>query len=321
MVAALPRDLAASIFVVVHVGPYRSVLPDIISRSGPLPACHPVQGELVLPGHIYIAPPDHHMLIHRGVIRLSRGPRENRTRPAIDPLFRTAARSYGPRVMGIVLSGMLSDGTAGLVEIKRHGGMAIVQDPHEAEYPSMPRSALLNADVDYAIPVTEIAELLIRAAKGRDAGSPDAGGPDAGDAHTLPAAAINQTAKEHAMSGEYSLSPPRLLICPECGGTLEEQDIGALPYYRCHIGHSFSPADMEAAQFKEMERVQEITLRVMVERAALSRRLARMAGETGDLARAEEWEAAAAEAERRAARMRDLLSESWLRPMPHDGDG
>jgi two-component system chemotaxis response regulator CheB len=304
LVAALPEDLAASLFVVLHVGPYRSILPEILSRSGPLPAIHPTSFERIRQGRIYVAPPDHHLLVDRGFLRLSRGPRENRTRPAADPLFRSAARAYGPRVIGIVLSGMLNDGTAGLVDIKAQGGMAIVQDPHEAQYESMPRSALLHADIDYAIPVPEIAELVIRAA-GR-----------------IPAPLMLPAAlptKEPAMSGEYSLKPPQLLICPECGGSLSEIDIGTLPYYRCHIGHSFAPADMEAAQFKEVERAQEITLRVMVERVALCRRLCQMAEETGDTLSSAQWEAAAAQAEARAEQMRDFLGQSWLRPAP-DGD-
>jgi two-component system chemotaxis response regulator CheB len=229
-VAALPEDLTASIFVVVHIGPYRSLLPDILNKSGPLPACHPAHGDPILPGHIYVAPPDHHLLVDSGFIRLSRGPRENRTRPAIDPLFRSAARVYGARAMGIVLSGMLSDGTAGLVDIKNHGGMAIVQDPKEAECASMPRSALLHVDIDYAIPVAEITEMIIRAAGTRRSFIPAP--------LMLPSTPL--PVKEHAMSGEYSLKQPSHLICPDCGGTLEETDIGMLPYYKCHIGHSYS---------------------------------------------------------------------------------
>jgi two-component system chemotaxis response regulator CheB len=304
LVAALPEDLAASLFVVLHVGPYRSILPEILSRSGPLPVSHPGSFERIRQGHIYVAPPDHHLLVDRGFLRLSRGPRENRTRPAADPLFRSAARAYGPRVIGVVLSGMLNDGTAGLLDIKKQGGMAIVQDPREAEYESMPRSALLHADIDYAIPVREIAELIVRAA-GR-----------------IPAPLVLPAAlpiKEPAMSGEYSLKPPELLICPECGGSLREIDIGTLPYYRCHIGHSFAPADMEAAQFKEMERAQETALRVMVERVALCQRLCQMAEESEDTASAAQWQAAAEQAEARAEQMRDFLGQSWLRPTP-DGE-
>ncbi len=300
LAGALPADLAASLFIVLHIGPYVSLLPEILSRAGPLPALHPAEHEMIRQGRIYVAPPDHHLLLHPGFVRLSRGPRENRSRPAADPLFRSAAGVYGPRVMGIVLSGMLSDGTAGLAEIKRHGGMAIAQDPREAEYPSMPRSAVQYADVDYAIPVAEISEMIIRAA-GRV---------------TPRRIAASHPVKELAMSGEYSLQPPRTMICPDCGGALTETDLGTRPYYRCHIGHAYSPADMEAGQFREMERAQETAMRVMVERVALCHRFAQAAGDTGHAELAAEWAAAAAQAEARAAQMRELLGQGWLRPAP-----
>ena len=139
LVAGLPRDFPASVLIVVHIPPYAiSRLPEILSRSGPLPAAHALQGEVIEPGRIYVSPPDRHLLVRTGQLELSRGARENHCRPAIDPLFRTAARVYGPRVIGIVLSGALYDGSMGLLAIKTRGGMAIVQDPKEAIVDSMP---------------------------------------------------------------------------------------------------------------------------------------------------------------------------------------
>ena len=161
----LPPDFPGSIFVVMHIpAQSHSLLPVILSRYGPLPAVHAVDRDQIKPGRIYIAPPDHHMLLEPGFVRLSRGPRENRHRPSIDPMFRSAAVAYGPRVVGVVLTGSLDDGTAGLLAVKRSGGIAVVQDPEDALYPSMPLSALRNVQVDHRVPMHEAAGLLMRLA-------------------------------------------------------------------------------------------------------------------------------------------------------------
>ena len=158
----LPADLQAAIFVVLHLSPLApSQLPEVLDRAGSLRASAPVDGELIRPARVYVAPPDRHMLIEPGCIRLTRGPRENRFRPAIDPLFRTAARAYGSRVLGIVLTGLLDDGTAGLEILKSEGGLAVVQDPDEAMFDSMPRSALRAVPVDLVLPAAEIGKKLL----------------------------------------------------------------------------------------------------------------------------------------------------------------
>jgi two-component system chemotaxis response regulator CheB len=158
----LPADLPASVFLVLHVPAQNpSLLPQILNRSGQLKAVHPSNGEAIQQGCIYVAPPDRHLLVEQGHVHLVRGPKENRLRPAIDPLFRSAAAAYGPRVVGVVLTGSLDDGTAGLLAIKRLGGVAIVQDPHEALYPSMPLSALEHVAVDYRLPVSAIGPLIV----------------------------------------------------------------------------------------------------------------------------------------------------------------
>ena len=163
IVASLPRSLRAAVFVVIHLVPHqRSVLPDILNYQEVLPAAHVRDGEAVEHGRIYVALPDHHLLLEGGAIRVTSGPREHYTRPAVDPLFRTAAREYGPRVVAVLLSGALSDGTAGMAEVKQHGGVTIVQDPQEATQPSMPQSAIDAAQVDHIASVEEIAALLVR---------------------------------------------------------------------------------------------------------------------------------------------------------------
>jgi two-component system chemotaxis response regulator CheB len=166
LVKSLPADLPAPIFVVLHVSPDTpSLLPGILERAGHLPARHARDGEQIRPGTIYIAPPDHHLLLKPGRIVVTRGPRENNVRPAVDSLFRTAARSYRARVVGVVLSGGLDDGTLGLMDVKRAGGVTLVQDPNEAMFSSMPRSAIENVVVDRVLPVEEIAALLDRLAR------------------------------------------------------------------------------------------------------------------------------------------------------------
>ncbi len=161
LVGGLPPDLSAAVCVAVHIpADSRSVLPDILSRSGPLPATHAQDGEAIRSGHIYVAPPGHHLLVEQAVLRLSLAAREHHTRPAVDPLFRSAARAYGSRVVGVVLSGVLDDGTAGLIEINRHGGASIAQEPADALFPAMPRNAIARARVQYVLPPTDIAAVL-----------------------------------------------------------------------------------------------------------------------------------------------------------------
>src|SRR5437016_12022670 len=162
---SLKRNLQAAVFVVLHMPAQSpSLLPEILGRAGPLKAVQATDDMQIEPGHIYVAPPDHHMLMELGKVRVVRGPKENRHRPAVDPLFRSAALAYGPRVIGVILTGALDDGTAGLLAVKRRGGIAIVQDPDEALYPSMPLSALANVEVDYRLPLSSIGPLLVHLA-------------------------------------------------------------------------------------------------------------------------------------------------------------
>src|SRR5947199_4217672 len=162
LVRHLPADLGAAVLVVLHLAPeHKSVLPRILSSAGPMPAKHAHNGEALVPNCIYVARPDHHLLLHESHIRVIRGPRENGHRPAIDPLFRTAAYTYGPRVIGVVLTGRLDDGTSGLQAVKECGGLAIVQDPADAEHPSMPRSALRSVKVDRTAPLGELGKAIM----------------------------------------------------------------------------------------------------------------------------------------------------------------
>src|SRR3954453_3569729 len=165
IISNLPADFPAALFVVTHMSPEEpSLLPDILSHRGLLPAVHVTEGMPIEPGRIYCATPDHHLLIEPGHIHSLRGMKENGFRPAIDATLRTAARAYGPRVVGVILTGMLDDGTAGLLAVKRRGGYAIVQDPDEALYPSMPRTARRYVAVDAVLRLADMAPTLVRLA-------------------------------------------------------------------------------------------------------------------------------------------------------------
>lgn len=251
LVKGLPDDFNAAVFVVQHVSPTTpSVLPQILARSGPLPATHAVNGESIKERHIYVAPPDHHLLLEDGQIMVTKGPKENRFRPSIDALFRSAAYEYGPRVTGIILSGLLDDGTAGLWSIKRLGGTAIIQDPAEAEFPSMPRSVMEYVDVDHVLPAAEMGAVLHRLCC-REAAEP---------VPLIPAEEerwlkeINIAAQKNAMDmGVLELGKPSLLTCPECSGALMELREGKLVRYRCHTGHGFTSSALLSGVTKSVE--------------------------------------------------------------------
>lgn len=215
VVERLPAKLIAAVFAVVHVHPgANSMLPQVLARRAQVPVSHAKDGETIRPGHIYVAPPDHHLLVNEGHVRLSRGPRENGVRPAIDALFRSAAVCCGPRVVGVVLTGMLNDGTAGLMAIKRCGGLAVVQDPADALFPPMPQSALEHVEVDHCVPAADIGPLL-----GRVAGQPANDAPAAPDALTVETRIAEGEPLNVATTG---LALPSTYSCPDCGGVLNE---------------------------------------------------------------------------------------------------
>lgn len=166
LVSELPEDLPAAVFIVLHLAPTSaSALPQILARRTKLPVDQPPDGEPIRPGRVYVAAPDRHMLLAPGTVRMAAGPRENGHRPAVNTLFRTAAAVYGPRVIGVVLSGTRDDGTAGLRAIHDRGGLAVVQDPDEALFPGMPLSALAGDHPDYVVPVGEMGDLLSKLAR------------------------------------------------------------------------------------------------------------------------------------------------------------
>jgi two-component system chemotaxis response regulator CheB len=305
LVRGLPVDLPAALFVVVHFPPQSiSLLPRILNRAGFLPADHAKDGERIQLGRIYVAPPDHHLLIKRGYVRVVRGPKENHCRPAIDPLFRSAAYTYGPRVIAVLLSGNLGDGTAGLLAVKKRGGLAVVQDPKDAVFPDMPRNALQYVTADYVLPLADIAPLL-----GRLAGEPapvgkEEIGPEVGH---IPDDTAFVEIDMNAIEAENRSGTPSVFGCPDCGGTLWELEEGELLRFRCRVGHAFSAESLLAVQSEALEDALWSAFRALEENASLARRMAvRMRERNLGLAAAS-FEEKAQDAEQRAAVIRQIL--------------
>lgn len=236
LVSQLPSNFPAAVFIVWHISPdYPSILPEILARSTSVRVKHATGKEPIRPGHIYVAPPDHHLLVEWGYVRLSRGPKENRFRPAIDVLFRSAAHSYGERVIGVVLSGSLDDGAAGLYAIKERGGIAIVQEPSDALHSSMPKAALQAVDVDYCVPIIEMGALLAHLVN-----------------KAIPVQEMNPVSKKMDIEvgiaredngldmGIMKLGEFSPYTCPECHGVLLQLKEGSLIRFRCHTGHAYS---------------------------------------------------------------------------------
>jgi two-component system chemotaxis response regulator CheB len=280
---ALPADFGAPVLVVLHASPTgRSYLPEILTRAGSLPASHAVDGEPFLPGHIYIAPPDSHLVVEDSTTILAKGPRENGHRPAIDPLFRTAAAAYDSRVAGVILSGTLDDGTVGLHCVKEAGGPTLVQDPEDALYRDMPLNAIAYVQPDYVQPVEELVDTLVRlTASSRSKPGRSARMPDPDD----PTAAAPAPAAEIAQAGEMvSFS------CPECGGTLWETAAGGTVSYRCRVGHAYTLNNLLVRHGETVERALWTAYRALEERAAMSRRVARRLADRGRVESAARFE-------------------------------
>lgn len=306
IVANFSPELAASVFVVLHVPPHgRSMLPAILSRAGALPATHPANEQPIEPGYIYVAPPDFHLMIERGRITLSRGPHENGHRPAVDVLFRSAARAYGPRVIGAVLSGTLDDGTAGLLAIKNAGGLAVVQDPAEAWYPGMPESALRYVAVDHIAPSRDLGALLERLSQ------EPAPAPSALPGNTEQEAEMAQLDSD-LMAHPEEMGKPSGFACPQCGGALFELRNDTLVHYRCRVGHAFSGETLLAEQGQQLEDALWIALRALEENVALAERLAERALARGGVRSAEQFRERAQAARARAEIVRNALLSGTL---------
>jgi two-component system, chemotaxis family, protein-glutamate methylesterase/glutaminase len=303
LVSRLPREFPASLFVVWHLAPgAKSILPQILSKAGPLKAVHPADGDPIEPGRIYVAPNDHHMLLEKGYVRIARGPKENRFRPAIDPLFRSAAYVYGPRAVGVVLTGALDDGTAGLWTIKLRGGTAIVQEPAEALIRSMPLNALDNVAVDHKLPAAQIGELL-----GRLVREPAPAAPRVATEEDEKTRREIRIAREHDALEEGSLQLGEFspFTCPECHGVLSMLREGKIVRFRCHTGHAFSADTLLTSNGEELEARLWDALRASDESVFLLNRLGEEFVKAGNTAAAEKCFDEAREAHERLRPVRE----------------
>jgi two-component system chemotaxis response regulator CheB len=285
-----------------------SVLDAILGRSGELPVTAAVDGERLERGHAYVAPPNFHLLVRGDHVHLSPGPRENGHRPAIDPLFRSAARAYGPRAVGVVLTGTLDDGTDGLRVIKEHGGATVVQDPGDAAYPDMPQSAIDYVKPDHVVPLDRMGDVLYELV---DTPLPSPEGTAITDPSEQEADLVEVEYEPHLASGDASL-----LTCPDCGGVLMEREQGSLIRFACQVGHAYSPESLVDKQGNSLESALWQAQRTLEERASLLKRMGTRAGRRGDMNTSGRFLRRAEGASRHADEIRETIVRLGL-----DGEG
>lgn len=314
-VGALPAHLPATVLIVLHIPPTApSVLPTILSRAGRLPARHPLHDEPLAAGTILAAPPDRHMIVADSRVQLLAGPRENGQRPSADVLFRSVAQVFGHRAAGVVLSGTMDDGAAGLRAVRVAGGLTLVQDPHEAAFPGMPLAAIREANPMIIDGANELAGHVSRWLAGLAETAPESAMADQHDpsgaskARTSPAdadpAGFGEPEYQAAADG---LSGVTEFTCPECGGTLwHRQDYGA-ERFRCRVGHSFSADGLLLGKRAAIEAALWAAIVALEERADISRRIAVRLQRTGRVARISRYRAEIDAAEQRIKVLRDLI--------------
>jgi two-component system, chemotaxis family, protein-glutamate methylesterase/glutaminase len=303
LVRSLPPDFPHAVLVVLHVAPAgTSVLPAILARACNLPVASPADGERLRRGHVYVAPPDRHLVLDDSRLRLSEAPRENGHRPAIDPTMRSAAAVYGGGAIGIVLSGARDDGTAGMMAIKAGGGMALVQDPDEALYPTMPLSAIAHVTPDAVLPVAQMAAWILEHGPGTEPMKGEAAMND--DTGELRLAAVEDG---HDRSPRSAVGKGTRYTCPDCGGVLFERHEGHLERFECSVGHIFSIESLSSAQAEALENALWAAVRSLEDRATLLQRLAGRARANGNGRSAAAFDRQAADALDRAATIRDAI--------------
>jgi two-component system, chemotaxis family, protein-glutamate methylesterase/glutaminase len=307
-----PKNLAAVVIIALHITPNAtSRLPQILSRVSQIPVRHARNGDPIQNGQILVAPPNHHVYINNHTIKLSTGPRVNGARPAIDVLFQSAAYTFGPGVIGVLLSGMLDDGTDGLLEISRAGGVALVQDPDEAAFASMPQNAIQKVAVDAVLPIDQLAEKII-AFTGEQVSDiqPAVGRVQMMERKDPPYEELIEDRRLFETDADEN--PRSLLICPDCGGVLWELKKNGLSHYRCQIGHAYSEESLVALQSNQLENALWTAVRALEERSMLAKRLANRMQERKATRSAQQFQLAAREADRTGEIIRKVLIDGSL---------
>lgn len=301
LAARFQPKFPASILVTIHLSSqFRSALDEVLSRAGPLPASFAKHGEIFRKGHIYLAPPDRHLLVDGDRLHLGAGPRENNARPAIDAMLRSVAVCCGSRAIGVVLTGTLGDGASGLWAINRCSGMSVVQDPKDAAFPEMPLNALNRAKPDHVVSLTQM-PVLLESLVHQPAGA------------SIPAPSSIKFEVEIARTGHSTmeemdrLGRRSVLACPDCHGVMWEIDEGELVRYRCHVGHTYTAELMSVALDENLRRALASAVRALEERVALARKLCEQARESG-YRHAEAWAAKAREYERELDVVRESIA-------------
>ena len=277
LVSQLPADLDAAVFVVLHLpADYGSRLPEILQRETRLSVEFGTDKEEILPGRIYVARPDYHLLMEQGRVRITYGPKENRFRPAVDALFRSAALCYGSRVVGVVLTGALDDGSSGLYAIKARGGLAVVQHPDDAEFPSMPLNAMRTVEVDHAVPFVQIGNILSQLASGE--GEQPEEKPVSRELESEVGIAMGDNGRMREVMDMGQFTP---YTCPECHGALVTLVEGSLIRFRCHTGHAYTLSNLLAELTQHTESAIINALRSVEETQLLMSHMKRHLEENG----------------------------------------
>lgn len=306
LVADLPADLPAAVFIVLHIpsnGP--SLLPSILARESDLPVKHAIDGEPIERGRIYVAPPDHHLLIEEERAKLVHGPKENLHRPSIDALFRSAARWAGPRVIGVVLTGARDDGRVGMRTIQKRGGLTIVQDPTEAAFPSMPLSVMQGIKVDYSLPLSEIAPLLYKLSQ--ETAAEEGRYPVPDDIEIEARITEQEMESSDLIASVEKLGKISKLTCPDCHGALWEIRDEDILRYRCHVGHAYSAESLSEGQSQMLEIALWSAVRALEEQMILAKRIVERSRRANQMRTAHLFEKRAQEAEAHSSFLRKLL--------------
>jgi two-component system chemotaxis response regulator CheB len=312
VVAGLPLDLPAAVLVVLHVSPdARSALPGILGRATPMPVGHAVHDEPIRPGRVYVAPPNRHLVVRDGRIVLGLGPRENGHRPAVDPLFRSASRWYGPGVIGVILSGSLDDGAAGAAVVAARGGRVIVHDPSDAAYDGMPRAAIRAVHPDAVVPAAKMAAYISEWTREETPPPPPVD-------RDLELETDVAELDDAALSDPERPGVPAPVTCPDCDGPMFEIHTDVLRF-RCRVGHAWSPESLFAEQAEEAEGALWVAVRSLEEKAELHRRLARSANNRGHAPIGRRHERKANEAAETARTIRQLVTLPIAQQEPSNG--